>query len=85
MISWLDPLPGGRGYDFDVPLHLLVLGRTIMLIESMVRVLDPGFSLLDSLSRRSRERVDIMVELYGEALAEACIRASESASSSPRR
>jgi ubiquinone biosynthesis protein len=44
-----------RGYDFDVPLHLLVLGRTIMLIESMVRVLDPGFSLLDSLSRRSRE------------------------------
>ena len=44
-----------RGYDFDVPLHLLVLARTIMLIESMVRVLDPGFSLLDSLSRRSRE------------------------------
>jgi ubiquinone biosynthesis protein len=44
-----------RGYDFDVPLHLLVLGRTIMLIESMVRTLDPGFSLLDSLSRRSRE------------------------------
>ncbi|HUP30787.1 MAG TPA: hypothetical protein VM122_11475, partial [Usitatibacter sp.] len=44
-----------RGYDFDVPLHLLVLARTIMLIESMVRVLDPKFSLLDSLSRRSRE------------------------------
>lgn len=44
-----------RGHNFDVPLHLLVLARTIMLIESMVRVLDPGFSLLDSLSRRSRE------------------------------
>lgn len=44
-----------RGYDFDVPLHLLVLGRTIMLIESVVRLLDPGFSLLDSLSQRSRE------------------------------
>lgn len=48
-------LSATRGHDFDVPLHLLVLGRTIVLIESMVRTLDPGFSLLDSLSRRSRE------------------------------
>jgi ubiquinone biosynthesis protein len=44
-----------RGYNFAVPLHLLVLARAIMLIESVVRMLDPGFSLLDSLSTRSRE------------------------------
>lgn len=48
-------LSATRGYNFDVPLHLLVLGRTIMLIESLVRLLDPGFSLLDSLTQRSRE------------------------------
>src|SRR5439155_14876557 len=46
---------GSRGYNFAVPLHLLVLARTIVLIESMVRRLDPKFSLLDSLMQRSRE------------------------------
>lgn len=44
-----------RGHNFAVPLHLLVLGRTLMLIEATVRLLDPGFSLLDSLGERSRE------------------------------
>lgn len=44
-----------RGYNFAVPLHLLVLGRTLILIEATVRLLDPGFSLLDSLGERSRE------------------------------
>ena len=44
-----------RGYNFDVPLHLLVLARSIMLIEAVVRMLDPQFSLLDSLTQRSRE------------------------------
>ena len=44
-----------RGHNFDVPLHLLVLARTIMLIEAVVRLLDPAFSLLDSLSHRLRE------------------------------
>ncbi len=44
-----------RGYNFDVPLHLLVLARTIMLIEAVVRLLDPKLSLLDSLTQRSRE------------------------------
>jgi len=38
-----------------VPLHLLALARTIMLIEAVVRMLDPSFSLLDSLTERSRE------------------------------
>ena len=44
-----------RGYNFAVPLHLLVLGRTLILIEAMVRMLDPQFSLLDALCERSRE------------------------------
>jgi ubiquinone biosynthesis protein len=44
-----------RGYNFAVPLHLLVLARAIMLIEAVVRMLDPAFSLLDTLSTRSRE------------------------------
>ena len=44
-----------RDYNFGVPLHLLVLGRTLILIEAMVRLLDPSFSLLDSLTQRSRE------------------------------
>ena len=48
-------LSATRGYNFAVPLHLLVLARTIVLIESMVRRLDPKFSLLDSLMQRSRE------------------------------
>jgi len=44
-----------RDFNFAVPLHLLTLARTIMLIEAVVRLLDPSFSLLDSLTRRSRE------------------------------
>lgn len=44
-----------RGYNFAVPLHLLVLARTVMLLEAVIRILDPGFSLLDSLTQRSRE------------------------------
>jgi len=52
-----------RGYNFAVPLHLLVLGRTLILIEATVRLLDPSFSLLDSLTRRSRE---VMETAMGE-------------------
>lgn len=44
-----------RGYNFPVPLHLLVLGRTLLQLEAMVRMLDPAFSLLDALCERSRE------------------------------
>jgi ubiquinone biosynthesis protein len=44
-----------RGYGFSVPLHLLVLGRTLILIEAAVRTLDPQLSLLDVLCTRSRE------------------------------
>lgn len=53
-----------RGYNFAVPLHLLVLGRTLILLEATVRLLDPAFSLLDSLSERSREV--IQTALSGE-------------------
>ena len=52
-----------RGYGFGVPLHLLLLGRTLMLIESAVRTLDPNFSLLDALCERSR---DVMQTALGE-------------------
>src|SRR6185503_3546975 len=43
-----------RGQNFEVPLHLLVLARALVLVEATVRSLDPGFSLLDSLGERSR-------------------------------
>jgi Predicted unusual protein kinase len=44
-----------RGQNFEVPLHLLVLARALVLVEATVRLLDPDFSLLDSLGERSRE------------------------------
>jgi len=44
-----------RGQNFEVPLHLLVLARALVLVEATVRLLDPGFSILDSLGERSRE------------------------------
>ncbi len=44
-----------RDFNFAVPLHLLVLARTTMLLESVIRVLDPQLSLLDSLTTRARE------------------------------
>lgn len=47
-----------RGQNFEVPLHLLVLARCLVLVEATVRALDPGFSLLDSLGERSREVMD---------------------------
>ena len=52
-----------RGYGFGVPLHLLVLGRTLILIEAAVRTLDPKFSLLDALGERSRQ---VMETALGE-------------------
>jgi ubiquinone biosynthesis protein len=55
-----------RGYNFEVPLHLLVLARTIMLLESVIRMLDPAFSLLDSLGERSREVMEKALSADGE-------------------
>lgn len=55
-----------RGQDFDVPLRLLVLVRTLVLLESVVRTLDPDFSLLDSLARRSREAMAAALGAEGQ-------------------
>ncbi len=51
-----------RDHNFSVPLHLLVLGRTLILIEATVRLLDPAFSLLDCLYKQSR---DVMQNAMG--------------------
>lgn len=59
-------LTAGRSYNFAVPLHLLVLGRTLLLIEAMVRMLDPQFSLLDALCERSREVMETALTNAGE-------------------
>jgi ubiquinone biosynthesis protein len=56
-------LTASRDYNFALPLHLLVLGRTLILIEATVRLLDPSFSLLDSLTERSRQ---VMESALGE-------------------
>jgi ubiquinone biosynthesis protein len=47
-------IAGGRGVGFGIPTNLLVLGRTMLLIESAVRALDPQFSLLDALLEKAR-------------------------------
>jgi ubiquinone biosynthesis protein len=60
--AFLRLLNATRGQHFGVPLHLLVLARTIILLEAMVRMLDPGFSLLDSLSSRAREVMQSALE-----------------------
>jgi ubiquinone biosynthesis protein len=44
-----------RDRGVAVPLNLLVLARTILLMEATIRMLDANFSLLDSLVARSRE------------------------------
>jgi ubiquinone biosynthesis protein len=48
-----------------VPLNLLVLARTILLMEATVRMLDPDFSLLDALLSRSREVLDVSIAAEG--------------------
>jgi ubiquinone biosynthesis protein len=48
-----------RDRSVDVPLNLLVLARTILLMETTVRMLDPGFSLLDALMSRARDVVQV--------------------------
>lgn len=45
----------GRGHNIRLPHNLLVLMRTVFLMEATVRVLDPNHALLDSLVTRSAE------------------------------
>ncbi|OGT57227.1 MAG: hypothetical protein A3E01_14350 [Gammaproteobacteria bacterium RIFCSPHIGHO2_12_FULL_63_22] len=42
----------GRGDNFRLPRHLLVLLRTLFLAENTIRALDPGFDLLAALEQR---------------------------------
>lgn len=48
-------IAAGRGADGGVPSNLLVLGRTMLLMESTVRTLDPEFRLLDALISKARD------------------------------
>lgn len=48
-----------RARSIDIPLNLLVLARTILLMEATVRMLDPDFSVLDALMSRSRDVVQV--------------------------
>jgi ubiquinone biosynthesis protein len=48
-----------RDRSVDVPMNLLVLARTILLMEATVRMLDPDFSLLDALMTRARDVVQV--------------------------
>lgn len=43
----------GHGADFRLPAHLLVLMRTLFLVENTLRALDPGFDLLTRLQARA--------------------------------
>lgn len=43
----------GHGADFRLPAHLLVLMRTLFLVESTLRALDPGLDLLGHLQARA--------------------------------
>ena len=59
--AFMQLVDASRGRSVGVPLNLLVLARTILLMESSVRILDPEFSLLDALSSRSRDVLDVAV------------------------
>lgn len=47
-----------RGRGVEIPRDLLVLARTVLLMEGTVRLLDPDFSLLDALCARSGQVVE---------------------------
>ena len=48
-----------RERSVAVPLNLLVLARTLLLMEATLRMLDPDFSLLDALVSRSRQVLEV--------------------------
>ncbi len=45
----------GHGASFRLPAHLLVLMRTLFLVENTLRALDPQFDMLGTLARRAPE------------------------------
>ena len=62
--AFMQLVSSSRDRSVAVPLNLLVLARTILLMEATVRMLDSSFSLLDALVSRSREV--LKVALAGE-------------------
>ena len=60
-------LDSSRGSGVEVPLNLLVLARTVLLMEATVRRLDPEFRLVDALLARSEDvlQASTMVEADG--------------------
>lgn len=62
--AFMQLVNSSRGHTVAVPLNLLVLARTLLLMESTVRMLDPEFSLMDALASRARDV--LKVALAGE-------------------
>lgn len=50
----------GHGASFRLPAHLLVLMRTLFLVENTLRALDPALDLLGTLTRRAPEIVQVI-------------------------
>lgn len=50
----------GHGASFRLPAHLLVLMRTLFLVENTLRALDPGLDLLGTLTRRVPEIAQVL-------------------------
>lgn len=55
-------ISAARDRQLAVPMHLLVLGRAIVLIEGTVRILDPEFNLLESMRERSRDVIEVALK-----------------------
>lgn len=55
----------GHGADFRLPAHLLVLMRTLFLVESTLRALDPGLDLLARLRASAPDVARAMAERDG--------------------
>ena len=50
----------GQGASFRLPAHLLVLMRTLFLVENTLRALDPQLDLLGTLTRRAPEIAQVL-------------------------
>ena len=50
----------GHGTSFRLPAHLLVLMRTLFLVENTLRTLDPQLDLLGALTRRAPEIAELL-------------------------
>ena len=64
--AFMQLVHAARDRSVEVPMNLLVLARTILLMEATVRMLDPEFSLLDALMSRAKDVVRISAAQEGE-------------------